>query len=116
MAQYADSELASQWRERLGRFDRSDLTVAEFCRLEEYSVAAFYYWRGKLQAQETPEHFPTFVSVDVPKAASNQSGSRGDLRIAIPGGAVIRVSLDASSEQQQQLIKNAIVALREAQA
>ena len=45
-----DPQLAQQWRDRLRRFDHCDLSVAEFCRLEEYSVASFYHWRRGLRS------------------------------------------------------------------
>ena len=38
------------WRDRLRRFESSDLTVAAFCDWEGVSQAAFYVWRKKLQA------------------------------------------------------------------
>jgi transposase-like protein len=36
------------WRRRLRDFDRGRATVAEFCRREGVSDAAFYQWRRKL--------------------------------------------------------------------
>lgn len=36
------------WRERLARFDRGDLTVAEFCRREGVSNPSFYQWRKRI--------------------------------------------------------------------
>ena len=37
------------WRERQARFERGDLTVADFCRREGVSSASFYRWRGRLE-------------------------------------------------------------------
>ena len=37
------------WHDRLARFDRSDLTVKQFCRREGVSDAAFYQWRKRLK-------------------------------------------------------------------
>ncbi len=50
MARSIDVVLWDQWRQRLGRFDSSGLTVLEFCRSERVSQAAFYVWRKKLGA------------------------------------------------------------------
>ena len=36
------------WRRRLREFDRGTAAVAEFCRREGVSEAAFYQWRRKL--------------------------------------------------------------------
>jgi hypothetical protein len=41
---------AAVWRERLRRYVRSELTVAEFCGREGVSVASFYQWRQRLLA------------------------------------------------------------------
>lgn len=38
------------WRDRLRRYQDTDLTVAAFCGWEGVSQAAFYVWRKKLQA------------------------------------------------------------------
>jgi hypothetical protein len=45
-----DPQLAQQWRDRLRRFDLSEVTVAEFCQLEKCSVASFYLWRRRLRS------------------------------------------------------------------
>lgn len=37
------------WRERLARFGRGGMTVAEFCRREGVSDPSFYQWRKRLQ-------------------------------------------------------------------
>lgn len=39
------------WRERMGRYRGSGLTVARFCRREGVSPASFYYWRRRLKNQ-----------------------------------------------------------------
>jgi transposase-like protein len=39
---------AALWGERLRRYGRSDLTVAEFCRREGVSAPSFYQWRRRL--------------------------------------------------------------------
>ena len=45
------SKNALAWGKRLDRFDRTDVTVAQFCRQEGVSQAAFYNWRRKLRGQ-----------------------------------------------------------------
>jgi len=37
-----------QWSERFERFERSGLTVVQFCRQEGVSQPSFYQWRKKL--------------------------------------------------------------------
>jgi len=50
MARTKSVEVWALWRDRLRRFESSDLTVAAFCDWEGVSQAAFYVWRNKLQA------------------------------------------------------------------
>ena len=50
MARTKSAEVWALWRDRLRRFECSDLTVAAFCDWEGVSQAAFYVWRKKLQA------------------------------------------------------------------
>lgn len=41
------------WRRRLERFEDSDFTVAEFCRVEGVSIPSFYQWRRRLASSRT---------------------------------------------------------------
>ena len=47
------SKSAKLWRERLRRFKSANMTVAEFCRSECVSLAAYYYWKKKLRIRLT---------------------------------------------------------------
>ncbi len=53
MARAKRVEVRALWRDRLQRFQSSDLTVAAFCDWEGVSQAAFYVWRKKLQADSS---------------------------------------------------------------
>lgn len=112
MPRVPDPQLARQWRDRFRRFDHAELTVAEFCRLEGYSVASFYHWRRRLQFGRPSNRSGTFVPVDVPPVMS-QAPRRGGLQIELPGGAVIRLDHGATDEQQRRLIKDVVETLSE---
>jgi hypothetical protein len=58
MARLPDPQLARQWRQRLDRFEHSDLTVAEFYELEGDSTASLYQWRRKLRDGKSPGDAP----------------------------------------------------------
>lgn len=47
------SDKAAVWGERLRRYGRAGLAVAEFCRREGVSVPSFYQWRRRL-AEPSP--------------------------------------------------------------
>jgi transposase-like protein len=55
------------WRDRLTRFERSNLSVKQFCDQEGISDPAFYQWRKRLRKSQPQQR---------PKAA-RQSGSQG---------------------------------------
>ncbi len=62
MARLPDPQLARRWRERLDRFEHSDLTVEKFCEFEGYSTTSFDQWRQKLRDGKSPGD-PAFIPV-----------------------------------------------------
>lgn len=100
---------ALAWGERFDRFDRTDVTVAEFCRQEGVSQAAFYYWRRKLRGQPAvaqPDQappLPRFLPVSLgtrPTASTPQpSLPQSRMTIDLPGGIRIRFELPAGHPQ-----------------
>ncbi|MCA9135746.1 MAG: hypothetical protein KDB00_03280 [Planctomycetales bacterium] len=108
MSRSPDPQLARDWKERLDRFERSELTIAEFCRTEGYSTASFYQWRRKLQAAYRPQT-PAFIRIE---HACTVGESHADLiaEIALPGGAIVKLPGDASRAQQRDLIEAIVLA------
>ncbi len=51
MARRVDEELRRRWRTRMRRFRTSELTVVDFCDVEQISTAAFYQWQKRLAAE-----------------------------------------------------------------
>ena len=91
MGRSASAERLALWQERLGRFTRSPMTVAEFCRREKVSVASFYQWRRKLAAPATAEKVaversarPTFIPVQVAAGANVQVIFPNGTRLTLP--------------------------------
>jgi hypothetical protein len=108
MARLPNPQLARQWRERLERFDLSELTIGEFCELEGYSTASFYQWRRKLRSGEL-QTAPAFVPVDFNPSDLEHRVQRG-VEIALPGGAIVRVPVCATTAEQRQLIEAVVQA------
>lgn len=118
MPRASSPELARQWRDRLRRFEQSELTVAEFCQLEDYSVASFYKWRRRIADEIQGGQSNAFIPVDWPPndlqmQSANESDQGVDLRIELPGGGLLRLDVDANDQQQCRLIKNVIRSLKE---
>lgn len=94
MNAFPNPERARQWRERLDRFSSAGMTIADFCRADDYSVASFYHWRKRLR--QVPSDSSGFVAVQVPQDATDPI-EPATVSIELPGGAVVR--LDASADQ-----------------
>lgn len=103
------SKSALAWGMRLDRFDRAGITVAQFCRQEGVSQAAFYYWRRKLRGQPAvaqSDHappLPRFLPLSLgtrPKASTPQPSLRQSrMTIDLPDG--IRICFELPSEHLQ---------------
>lgn len=118
MSRDPSSPLAQQWRDRLRRFELSDLTIAEFCSLEGYSTASFYRWRRRLTEKTNANGALAFIPVKLPPQNANDdtsddAASSNDMRIDLPGGGVLRLNINASDQQQRRLIQNVVRSLQE---
>ncbi len=88
------------WRERLGRFHDSGLTAKAFCEREGVSYSNFHAWKRRLGLGRMPSpsrtsatlsgNEPLFVPVSV-----TPPSSAAEVRIVLPGGAVVHVPLEA---------------------
>lgn len=103
------------WRERLARFDRGDLTVAEFCRREGVSNPSFYQWRKRLQRHQRHARRVEQSRCEVPAAdlpsrilPVNIAGL-SVAEIEFPNGIKIRVPTTNA-----EVLRTAILASREA--
>ena len=110
------SEKRAQWRARLRRFERSTLSVVEFCRREQVSAPAFYQWRRKLSeaanapsrrspSPASPSH-ANFVPVQLAPAI----GLEVRLEVRFPNGA--QLTLPASDSELIRLSIQAIAQAR----
>lgn len=103
MARFPNPQLARQWQQRLERFANSDLSIAEFCRLEGYSTASFYQWRQKLADDEHTDA-PTFVPVEI-LPGDLQGPLPGGVQVNLPGGANINIPAGAALKDYRNLIQ-----------
>ena len=112
MPRGVSSQKRSQWRERLRRFARSKLSVAEFCRREQVSVPSFYQWRRKLgnsssngPARRSPAR-ANFIPVQVVSATTAATG----VQVNFPNGA--RLTLPLSDQELVRMLIETIAQAR----
>lgn len=95
----AGSSKAVVWRERLRRFERAGLTVAEFCRREAVSVPSFYQWRRRLAgmpvladpSSQRPRGSRALARSNAPP--SRRRGEPAFQRVMLSAGGVVAVAL-----------------------
>jgi len=117
MGRAASVAVATKWRDRVRRWRRSGLSIAEFCRQEQISQPSFFGWRKRLvegravasrrgrQLAGGPSQRPQFVELPVP-GWSTTSG----IQIALPGGAIVTLPPQADAELVTAAIRAAVPA------
>jgi|SRR5947209_16911015 len=96
-----DPKLERRWRDLIARWERSDLTVRDFCSDHRISEPSFYAWRRELAARDrekgppTPP-VPTFVPVRVAPPAV--------IEVVLPTGVVVRVPVGADPAAAARLV------------
>ncbi len=110
------SETAKLWQERLRRFDRSQMTVAQFCLNEGVSQPSYYQWKKKLRelpsdakatlstrgVQFMPLRLATESAKQVAAEPDEQAGrSLACTTIELPGGVRIRVEVPTDRQPME---------------
>ena len=119
---YHVGKAEGMWRERLVRFQDSGLTIGAFCEREGVSVSSFHAWKRRLGiGKNTPSSRqltqglsgaePLFVPVNL-----NPGVSSADVRIVLPGGAVVHVPLHVDERILALVIEAALRAAQEGAA
>jgi hypothetical protein len=96
-----DPKLERRWRDLIARWERSDLTVRDFCSDHRISEPSFYAWRRELAARDraaTPatSAVPTFVPVRVAPPVG--------VEVILPTGVVVRVPAGADPTAVARLV------------
>jgi len=100
---------AATWRERIGRWKRSKLTVTEFCRQEQVSQPSFFQWRKRLIDESAKAHEPPrFVELRPVAWPAMPS-----VQITLPSGAVVTLPGSISTELMTAVVRAAMIDPRE---
>ena len=84
------------WREALTRWQRSGLSVRNFCLDESLSQASFYQWRRELERRKGERRGPNFVPVRV--VAEDHGTKEPALEIVFAEEYRIRVGVDCPAQ------------------
>ena len=89
------------WQQRLDRFRKSGLAVADFCEREGISTASFYAWRRRLQPDTAPDAADEPRLVPVRLVTPPPSAP---VELLLPSGCVLRLYPDTDLTWLQQLL------------
>ena len=100
------------WRDRLARFNKSNLTVAQFCQQEGVSDPTFYQWRKRLKGSgrkaklfrrpESPRNVKSrpFVPVNVSASMFTEIEFPNGVRVRVPAtnAEALRMAIATGNE------------------
>ena len=113
MARPVDARKHELWRQRLARFRRSKLSVAEFCRSEQISQASFYQWRRKIAGDMPRSNGESVKYADTPNAEHfvpmEVASAPARLQFSFPNGA--QLLIDAQDPLLLQAVVQAVAAV-----
>jgi transposase len=90
------------WGDRMRRYGRCQLTVAQFCRDEGVSVPSFYQWKRKL-ADSSEAKQPAFIPLATTKSLALAT-------LKLPGGGLIELPRDMAREHLTEILAACVAA------
>jgi hypothetical protein len=105
----ARSASEALWRGRIAAQAKSRLSALAYCTQQGFSPKSFYAWRRRLKQDKVAKQTPLFVPVELPA----ESLSAGNLRIELPGGAVVVLPPEASQERLVTVLRAVLAAAGE---
>ena len=111
MGRRVDRKKLAEWQRRLGRYERTNLTAAEFCKRERVSVALLKYWRRQVELAALRSPAPMRPSPQAAVFAPVELIPRRWIVVRFPGGAtleipddrvdLVRLAIDRMAAQQE---------------
>lgn len=87
MARYPDPAVRKRWHTLLQQHSQSGLSIAQFCKRQGCSTAAFYLWRRRLAEQPAAQAPAAFLPVTLTHVRSQQD----HFRVRLTSGAIIEI-------------------------
>ena len=110
MSKLTPDQRRSIWKERLDRFQSTQLTAAEFCKREGVSTPTFYAWKKRLAMDQSDVPIQSHIRLTKAKIVPLVvAGAQLPVRMTLPGGAAVELPID-QPEQTVQLMIAAIMA------
>lgn len=93
------------WRRAVGRWRRSGLSAAAFCRREDLPPSSFSYWQRKLSTESPEESEGSANLVPVEVVASSSLALEGTVfEVLLRSGHVLRVPAGFDVESLRALV------------
>ena len=96
-----DERKERQWRQRIGQWQVSGLSVRAFCAQRGLAQASFYAWRRVLERRAAEQ--PAFVPVQV-VADATPVGQASALEVLLLDGRTVRVAPGFDTATLRQLL------------
>lgn len=87
MARYPDPAVRKRWHTLLRQHSQSGLSIAQFCKRQGCSTAAFYLWRRRLAGQPAAQTPTAFLPVTLAHVRPPQD----HFRVRLTSGAIIEI-------------------------
>jgi hypothetical protein len=107
---------SAKWRDLVDRWQRSGLSVAEFCRQQQISQPSFFSWRKRLVSRRTTtsQRRPQRVDRELPSGRFLQLPpsawpAASGIQISLPGGAMVTLPPQAAAELVTTAIRAAML-------
>lgn len=100
------SRHAAEMRRVVETFERSELTIAAFCRAHSLSLSKFKYWRRRAAAapRARGKSRPPFLEVEV---VPDGDVAQGAIELRLPGGIIAVVRAGTSEPLIRELLRAA---------
>jgi hypothetical protein len=116
MSRRADPRKQQLWLQHIRRWQRSRLTVADFCEHYQLGEASFYSWRRTLQQRGLLAESDTATTAHpgdgadpstplfLPVTVADPGAAPGSIEIVLPDGLAVRVAAGFDATTLRQLL------------